>query len=577
MQIGCNNSQGRNSQQIEYWFIPDTNESVLLVYFSFAQENVDHHTTAENPKFTIEVLDQAGNPLNLGYYKNPNGTDNMNWPYSRLLISPKKVTEAPYPTATPIPFTPRTCPKNMAQNADFNVEWFEHKPIAFNLTDAARNNQVIRFRVLVRACQYSAHWAYGYFAAKCIPGKIKVDACGGDDIVMTVPWGFDELCEDCYVWKRGTNAQDAQIFDVANVYEVIHPRDPNYPYFRCEMKSYTGVPFVYEANVKYFELFPSFTWKPIYGGCEYKAEFTNTSKISTIVPRTGGGLDTLVQNIENVWWNFGDGTTSTEVTPTHVFNTAGPHTVELVVFDNERTCSSDTFKVTFTFDTNCVTEGIATDTVSDCEENLPYIYKQDVFEEQYKWASSGTYEVRYPDGSFNGCDSVVKVRFDIKVPKVKIQTTDDFCDLFSANLKAVTETDVMHYLWNTGETTDNIVITTPGKYSVEIVDENDCNASNEIIIPACTPYMVLPNSISPSDKNGINDFFYIPQRALIKSLEFSVYNRIGELVYFTVDKNFQWDGKANGKYYFNNVYNYILKVIDFNGISTLYKGSITVL
>jgi PKD repeat protein len=32
-------------------------------------------------------------------------------------------------------------------------------------------------------------------------------------------------------------------------------------------------------------------------------------------------------------WNFGDGTTSTAINPTHLYNTPGTYTVKLVAFD----------------------------------------------------------------------------------------------------------------------------------------------------------------------------------------------------------------------------------------------------
>ena len=45
-------------------------------------------------------------------------------------------------------------------------------------------------------------------------------------------------------------------------------------------------------------------------------------------------------------WNFGDGTTSTEVSPTHVYGEKGAYTVELTVKDSRGKESKEQTKVT---------------------------------------------------------------------------------------------------------------------------------------------------------------------------------------------------------------------------------------
>ena len=102
-------------------------------------------------------------------------------------------------------------------------------------------------------------------------------------------------------------------------------------------------------------------------------------------------------------------------------------------------------------------------------------------------------------------------------------------------------------------------------------------AEASVEIPACTPFVNLPTAITPSDYNGLNDVLTLPQKNLIQSIEFTIYNRNGEMVYYTTNKDFEWDGRVNGKLYVNTVYNYLLKVVDYNGYATMFRGSITVL
>ena len=91
--------------------------------------------------------------------------------------------------------------------------------------------------------------------------------------------------------------------------------------------------------------------------------------------------------------------------------------------------------------------------------------------------------------------------------------------------------------------------------------------------------LYLPNAITPSNCDGLNDEFYIPEAALrtIATASIYIYNRWGECVYNSEDKHFKWDGTVRGKRMPNTIYNYVLKVEAYSGQQFLYKGSITVL
>jgi gliding motility-associated-like protein len=90
--------------------------------------------------------------------------------------------------------------------------------------------------------------------------------------------------------------------------------------------------------------------------------------------------------------------------------------------------------------------------------------------------------------------------------------------------------------------------------------------------------LYLPNAITPGRSEGLNDVFSLTesQKAWITDFELYIYNRWGELVYTSQDKNFKWDGSVNGKIYMNNVYNYIIRLTDRNMRRRFYNGSITV-
>ena len=65
-----------------------------------------------------------------------------------------------------------------------------------------------------------------------------------------------------------------------------------------------------------------------------EASFT-ASKTSAVVGETINFTNTS-DNGSSYKWEFGDGNTSTEASPSYVFNTVGTYTVELTAFSKKR-------------------------------------------------------------------------------------------------------------------------------------------------------------------------------------------------------------------------------------------------
>lgn len=73
--------------------------------------------------------------------------------------------------------------------------------------------------------------------------------------------------------------------------------------------------------------------------------------------------------------------------------------------------------------------------------------------------------------------------------------------------------------------------------------------------------LFIPNCFTP-DNDGINDFLFVLGHD-IKSFEWWIYNRWGELVYTSSDMNMPWDGSFNGGDFYvpDGVYTYMIKAI----------------
>ena len=91
--------------------------------------------------------------------------------------------------------------------------------------------------------------------------------------------------------------------------------------------------------------------------------------------------------------------------------------------------------------------------------------------------------------------------------------------------------------------------------------------------------LYLPNAITPSKSDGLNDVFSLPEiiQNQIADFEIIIYNRWGELVFYSTDKNFRWSGEFKGKTFYDNVYQYVIHYSNSFGKIFTTKGSITVL
>lgn len=671
MQLGYVGGNDK-AQRIEYKFKVSEDRSVLLLNFSLVMENPSHPWTS-NPYLDIQLLGENGSTLlNLGRYPNDyntngnlnaGGTGNANWPYARFFVqafgsgasqnfqTPSTITDASHHFSTMVL---QECPQSAQQQlgcsgASYNtINSYPYTIVAYNLKNYI--DQVVILRVVTVGCGYSGHYSYARYTAKMVPHKLLVKYCSGDDHMdLSIPWGFDEThsfksgVNPGYRWLNGADSLGAQWFDPTDMEDprvlggsttfrpVLLP-DPAKPYYRCEVTSQTGVPFIYEATVNYYDLQPGFTAQARvntdHPDCSYTVEVTNTSKIGVIVPDGNGGVDTLWQQLstqgDQCTWNFGDGTPDvTGFEPTHTYAQPGTYTISLHINDYERICVSHDTSQVVTIEEDFNKIHYAQDTVSTCESKLPYYYKPEIFGTgdltTWNLNAVGDHNVNYSNAlpdyhirSYNGCDSIVKVRFDVLTPTVIIeQVGQDFCDSAQTILQAFVsnaDEDAISYEWTFMDSimsrTDIIEAIADGTYSVSIVDTNTgCAAANLYKIDPCIPNIFLPNCITPTDdRNDLfqNDYVYLDQFVLrfITDIKFSVYARNGQQVYYyegrknaagefeptpqfsnlptAMDNRLVlWDGR-NGTKVVTGTYTYTLWIVSGKQ-QYLYKGSITVL
>lgn len=100
--------------------------------------------------------------------------------------------------------------------------------------------------------------------------------------------------------------------------------------------------------------------------------------------------------------------------------------------------------------------------------------------------------------------------------------------------------------WSTGEASNSINVKQGGTYTVRLSNGFGCEVIQVFeVYEKCEPAFALPNAFSPNG-DGLNDVFRIIGGDLYK-LDFKIFNRWGEVVFYTYREEEAWDGTLNGK------------------------------
>ncbi len=137
------------------------------------------------------------------------------------------------------------------------------------------------------------------------------------------------------------------------------------------------------------------------------------------------------------------------------------------------------------------------------------------------------------------------------------------------------------YLWSTNpaQTTDRITGMPNGPYIVYVTDAHNCRDTAKAIVAydnCCKPF--IPDAFTPN-ADGKNDQFRVRWKGDIKLLNFSIYNRYGQRLFYTVSTEQGWDGTWNDKPQDLGTYFYYIKMVCGNGGNNVveFKGDVTLI
>ena len=252
---------------------------------------------------------------------------------------------------------------------------------------------------------------------------------------------------------------------------------------------------------------------PAVGCAPYDALFNNTS--------LGGAT---------FQWDFGDpasgaNNTSTEISPVHHYEVPGTYTITLIAVDPNTCNVRDT--VSSTISVYDKPTAVFTYTPTTPRENTPNIF------ENQSSANSNRFKWIFGDG-----------------------------DTLATTSRAPVE-----HQYNMS-----------GTFEACLVAFNPAGCSDTLCMPVTTivvPGLDLPNAFTPNS-GDVNSVIMVRGFGISK-MRFIIWNRWGQKVFETANRNEGWDGKVKGVVQPMDVYAYTLEVEFFDGTKTTRKGDITLI
>ena len=271
--------------------------------------------------------------------------------------------------------------------------------------------------------------------------------------------------------------------------------------------NYCNAPDSIERDLRIAPLVDALFETPPAGCAPYTAKFNNTSLAG-----------------QQFFWDFGDGTTSTLVNPTHLYANVGTYTIRMIAIDSGTCNIIDSTQKTITVSSKPTAD--FSHAPVPAEENKPTIFTNlSIGGVRYKWL--------FGDG-----DSTIKTTMDTVLHQYNATGTYQACLI----------------VFNQYGCTDTI-----------------CKPVDARIVPL----LDVPNAFTPG-KFGRNSIVKVEGFGIAR-MRWTIYNRWGQKVFESQDRRNGWDGTFKGQLQPMDVYAYTLDVEFSDGTKARKTGDITLI
>ena len=587
-------------ESISYDYTVDTTiGDILLLKYAAVLQNPSGHDEDEQPRFEFEILDQNNNRIDpeCGYANFISGSTTNGW------------NETSYDGET--------------------LYWKDWTNVGFDVT--AYHGQVVRVRLTTYDCDQGAHFGYAYFSLNCKRKVITAEACGETPVnTFVAPAGFN------YNWYYANNPGNT----ISTEQSVTVSTSGGQGNLYCHVSFLNNANCGFDLHTSLEPRYPMASFEPVADSCGLTYTFNNTSTVTydEVNPSPnhepcetahwdfGDGTTSDAYNPQHTFPSGGtyvvtlvaglsddacqDTYTMTITTGSIVPTLAGPTDIctgrpatltagggdSYQWMENGNVIGTGT-SITVSPETN-TTYSVRISAGNGCIMTLTHditvhdSYQTDISDEiclgkaygrnGFNLGSQneiGTFSYSRTVQSSLGCDSTINLSLTVQPsPNAYLGPNTTHCFDEDGDFElTVPDGDCDSYIWNTGDVTQSISVSEGGTYTVT-VSKSGCTERGAITLTnRCPFYFYLPNCITPSDHDGINDVFYLPSTKDIVEFEIFIYNRWGKLIFTSKDPHFQWDGRINGKLDVNETYTYRIDLKSKYEARKRIKGILTVL
>ncbi len=129
------------------------------------------------------------------------------------------------------------------------------------------------------------------------------------------------------------------------------------------------------------------------------------------------------------------------------------------------------------------------------------------------------------------------------------------------------------YVWTDLSIDSIFTATKTGIYFVEVLNEKGCSGKDTVEVrEGCGENAWIPEAFTPND-DALNEFFLVSGIDL-QNFRMEVYNRWGQMIFFSEDAGIGWDGTFEGEYSPAGLYAYRVRYSLYTGDSFVRRGSI---
>ncbi|MDR7371486.1 gliding motility-associated C-terminal domain-containing protein [Flavobacterium aquidurense] len=257
-----------------------------------------------------------------------------------------------------------------------NVNWTPWKTVGVNLSPYI--GKIIKIEFTTKDCLPGEHFGYAYISAKCAKLKADLKVCASEAAFnLTAPYGFNK-----YLWTY-----EGQPVGLGE--QTISLPLADYPegaIFECTMTAFSN------TNLCESKIQIALT-KPTKVTPVFNAKTSCNSSQASFNPVIFENLTSTTEPNVKWNWDFGDGTTSIDKDPTHIFVNSGNYNVKLTA-TTENGCTFNLI-TPISINNNPLAEPVLLQNQKFCSQNST-IAAINVGNQNLKWFSSLTSTVELP-------------------------------------------------------------------------------------------------------------------------------------------------------------------------------------